>query len=472
MKAEDGIIIFNEWVDGYLNFEKTPVKNIFWLNTMEYLLKRLGNPEKSGKCFHVAGSKGKGSVSMMISSVLKEAGIKSGLYSSPHIINFNERIGTCDGPFSNDVYLDSAKEVMGKVNSIIPENLPEERPITWFELVTAYAMVCFKNAGCSWNVFEVGLGGRLDATNVILPEVCCIGTIELEHTEFLGNTVEEIAFEKGGIIKEGVPVVIAPQKESVKNVFRKICAEKNAPCYFVDEICKVEDINYNVYKNLFDESNVLDNDFCRMNYKISGSFFKRPLLINGKLLGEFQTVNACIAACACKIAFPQMDESVIEKGISNACLPGRFEIITSVPGFSGIKALVLDGAHTVNSMNFTMNTFCKLFEGDNEKALRSTSLLFGCAADKDVEHMVSFFKNKFDKYYLTIPGEVKSSDFDRAEKAFAYNDINVVSSKNYGSLIDCVLHDVNEAKGILLVSGSFYLVSEVKKYLLGKSCVL
>lgn len=472
MIQEDGLKVFTEWVDGYLNFEKTPVKNIFWLETMKYLLDRLGNPEKSGKSFHVAGSKGKGSISNMISSVLKEAGIRSGVYSSPHILNFSERIGTVDGPLDNSSYLASAKELMSKVNSIIPENLPQQRPITWFELVTAYGMLCFKNEGFDWNVYEVGLGGRLDATNVILPEVCCIGTIELEHTEFLGDTLEKIAFEKGGIIKEGVPVVIAPQKESVKEVFKNICQERHAPCYFVDELCTVEGLNYSFEGKLYSPEPLNNcNAFCKMNFILKSDMFKRPLNISAGLLGEFQALNASVAAIACKIAFPEMDETIIEKGIGNAHLPGRFEIITKVPGYSGIKALVLDGAHTVNSMKFTMDTFQRLIENEDLKELSDVALLFGCASDKDVEHMVHAFAGKFDKYYLTIPGEVKASDFDRALRAFETEKIDVISSRNYSSMIDCVLEDADRCNGVVLVTGSFYLVAEVKKKLLAQRCV-
>ena len=231
---KSAISVFEEFAEEYLNFEKTPKKNIFWLDTMEFLCSRFGNPQNCIPSFHVAGSKGKGSVATMIASILEEGGYKTGLYSSPHIIDFIERIGTCKGPFEESIYEVSVRQLINRVNSISLHELPSERPVTWFELVTLLAMLSFKNAGCDYSVYEVGLGGRLDATNVINPLCCCINQIEKEHTEFLGDTVEKIAAEKAGIIKEGVPVLVAPQIESVREVFRQKAGEKKSRIIFVD----------------------------------------------------------------------------------------------------------------------------------------------------------------------------------------------------------------------------------------------
>ena len=218
---------FNEWLDSFLNFEKMPKKNIFWLETMKYLCERFNNPQNSYKTYHIAGSKGKGSVSSYIANILSSAGYKTGLYTSPHILNFSERIGSNAGPFSEEVYEKTVKELVHLVDSIIPENLPNEREATWFELVTLFAFLTFKNADCSHCVFETGMGGRLDATNVISPEVTIITPIELEHTEFLGDTLEKIAKEKAGIIKENIPVVSFYQKPEVKTILENIAKEKN-----------------------------------------------------------------------------------------------------------------------------------------------------------------------------------------------------------------------------------------------------
>ncbi|MCQ2241480.1 bifunctional folylpolyglutamate synthase/dihydrofolate synthase [Treponema sp.] len=442
--TKSAIGVFEEFAEEYLNFEKTPEKNIFWLDTMEFLCGRLGNPELKIPAFHVAGSKGKGSVSMMIASILDEAGYKTGLYSSPHILDFIERIGTCKGPFEEAVYEKSVKELMDCVNSVKTEDLPAGRPITWFELVTLLAILSFYNAKCDYSIYEVGLGGRLDATNVLKPAVCCINQIELEHIEFLGDTVEKIAAEKGGIIKENTPVFVAKQAESVKEVFRKIAADRSAPIYFVDEISKTSEV---VYKNR------------QLYCKIESNFFKRPLQVKLNMLGEFQAYNAALAALTVKQAMPDLDEAILEKGLEKAVLPGRFEIDGNI---------VFDGAHTVKSIGFTMETLGKIYGNGNNS---NVHLLFGCAADKEVEKMTEFFKGKFSKITLTKPGSVKECNLERIKKAFDAAGLEYLSCGDYLKAIPNAVENAREEKALLLVTGSFYLVSEVKKYLLCQKCL-
>ena len=441
---KSAIGVFEEFAEDYLNFEKTPKKNIFWLDTMEFLCNRFGNPELACPSFHVAGSKGKGSVSMMIATILNEAGYRTGLYSSPHILDFIERIGTCNGPFQEEVYEKSVKELIDFVSSVKTEDLPGERPITWFELVTLLGILSFANAKCDYSVYEVGLGGRLDATNVLKPAVCCINQIELEHTEFLGNTVEKIAAEKGGIIKENTPVFVAEQKESVKEVFRKIAKDRSAPIYFVDEISKISEI---VYKNR------------RIHCKIESDFFKRPLQIALRMPGVFQARNAALAALAVKQVLPEIDEVTIEKGLEKAALPGRFEIDGNI---------IFDGAHTVKSIGYTMDTLEKIFEGEGPANLH---LLFGCAADKEVEKMAECFKGRFSMVTVTKPGYVKESDLERMKKAFDMAGIEYFSCGDHLKAIPYALEKAREENARLLVTGSFYLVSEVKKYLLSQKCL-
>lgn len=441
---KSAIGVFEEFAEDYLNFEKTPKKNIFWLDTMEFLCNRFGNPELACPSFHVAGSKGKGSVSMMIVIILNEAGYRTGLYSSPHILDFIERIGTCNGPFQEEVYEKSVKELIDFVSSVKTEDLPGERPITWFELVTLLGILSFANAKCDYSVYEVGLGGRLDATNVLKPAVCCINQIELEHTEFLGNTVEKIAAEKGGIIKENTPVFVAEQTESVKEVFRKIAKDRSAPIYFVDEISKISEI---VYKNR------------RMHCKIESDFFKRPLQIALRMPGDFQARNAALAALAVKQVLPEIDEVTIEKGLEKAALPGRFEIDGNI---------IFDGAHTVKSIGYTMDTLEKIFEGEGPANLH---LLFGCAADKEVEKMAECFKGRFSMVTVTKPGSVKESDLERMKKAFDMAGIEYFSCGDHLKAIPYALEKAREENARLLVTGSFYLVSEVKKYLLSQKCL-
>ena len=163
---KSAIQCLEEWLDSYLNFERTPKKGIFWLDTIKYLCERFENPQQSYKSVHIAGSKGKGSVSTMLSSIIKEHIGSCGLYTSPHILSLAERITNNQSFFDEKIYEEALKELIYKTESIIPENLPNNREITWFELVTLYGFLCFRKANLSWAVFETGLGGRLDSTNI------------------------------------------------------------------------------------------------------------------------------------------------------------------------------------------------------------------------------------------------------------------------------------------------------------------
>lgn len=443
----NAIETFLEWLDDYLNFEHNPKKDIFWLDTIDYLCKRFDNPQDFAPCVHVAGSKGKGSVSKMIASILHEAGYKVGLYSSPHISDFRERISTESDFFPEEIYEKAIREMVPNIDSIITEDLPAERPITWFELVTLYAFLCFRQAKVDWSVFEVGLGGRLDSTNVVRPKICCITPIELEHTEFLGDTLEKIAAEKAGIIKNCTPVVIARQQtEKVKIVLREKAITRHAPYFFVDELTK--NLRYS-----FDDKNY------RMNVHFESDIFTKPIEASIPLLGKMQVENAAMAAIAVRKVLPNLSEEIIEKGLEKAKLHGRFEILDKIPGFEGIPHLILDGAHTLNSIRLTLDTLNKIF------GYKKVNLLFACAADKDIKDISVALKYRFEKVYLTRPGAVKKSDLNAIDKAFDDAEIPYTSSRDFKTMIKTALSESSQSGTILLVTGSFYLISEVDKIL-------
>ena len=442
----NAIDVFQEWLNDYLNFERNPKKDIFWLDTIDYLCKRFDNPQDFAPCVHVAGSKGKGSVSKMISCILEEAGYNVGLYSSPHIIDFRERICTPSGFFDESIYEEAIKEMVPNIDSII--DLPGDRPITWFELVTLYAFLCFRKAKVDWSVYEVGLGGRLDTTNVLRPKICCITPIELEHTEFLGDTLEKIAAEKAGIIKNCTPVVISQQlKESVKIVFREKAITRHAPYYFVDEIIKNASYSFN------DQSK-------KMKIHLESDIFNRPIETEMKLLGKMQAQNAAQAAITVRKILPNLSEEIIEKGLAKASLPGRFEIIENVPGYEGINHLILDGAHTVNSIKLTVDTLNKLYP------YKPVDLLFACAADKDIKDIAMVLKNNFEYIYVTKPGDKKQSDINSEIEAFKNADVSFTANPDYKLMIKTALEETAKKGHILLVTGSFYLLAEVKAYLM------
>ncbi|MDY5123960.1 MAG: folylpolyglutamate synthase/dihydrofolate synthase family protein [Treponema sp.] len=443
----NAIDYFLEWLEGYLNFEHNPKKNIFWLDTIDYLCKRFDNPQDFAHCFHVAGSKGKGSVSRMISCILEEAGFNVGIYSSPHITDFRERICKPDGFFDEKIYEAAIKEMVPNIDSIIPTSLPAERPITWFELVTLYGFLCFRQAKVDWAVYEVGMGGRLDSTNVIRPKLCCITPIELEHTEFLGDTIEKIASEKAGIIKNCTPVVISKQNyEEAKIVFREKAITRHAPYYFVDELTK--NLSYN-----------FDTEKKKMKIHFESEIFNRPIETDMSLLGSMQLENACMAAIAVRKILPNLSEEVIERGLAKAKLPGRFEILENIKGFEGISTLILDGAHTLNSIKLTLDTLNKLYE--NEKV----DLLFACAADKDIKDISKALQYRFNHVYITKPGDVKHSDLQSADEAFKNAEIDYELNADYKAMINKALSTASQEGNHLLVTGSFYLLAEVFKFL-------
>ena len=441
---------FNEWLDSFLNFEKMPKKNIFWLETMKYLCERFNNPQNSYKTYHIAGSKGKGSVSSYIANILSSAGYKTGLYTSPHILNFSERIGSNAGPFSEEVYEKTVKEIVHLVDSIIPENLPNEREATWFELVTLFAFLTFKNADCSHCVFETGMGGRLDATNVISPEVTIITPIELEHTEFLGDTLEKIAKEKSGIIKQNIPVVSFNQKPEVKAILKEVAKEKNCEIYFLNDF--LESYTYKIEN----EKSVVELNFNKL--------FARPVKTTLNFLGEFQVLNCAVATFACKLVNPEITEEQIELGLSKAFLPGRFEIINKDEN-KKIPKLILDGAHTKDSLKFTFDTFKSLY---NSQA----NLLFACASDKNMDEMSKlFFEYKVKSLILTKPGFEKGSNLpylaECTKKLNEENnnpiDLQIIENPKDAILKSFELAYQNDEP--VLICGSFYLLAEVKSLL-------
>lgn len=437
MKISD----FLHWLDSYLNFEKQQKKGIFWLESMRFLCGRLGNPQNAVPCIHVAGSKGKGSVSKMTACILEAAGYSCGLYTSPHIADFRERIGTANGFFPDEIYENAADELYQCVHGMVHDMLPGGRQFTWFELVTAFAFLCFRNAGVDYAVYETGLGGRLDSTNVVVPEVSVLMAIEREHTEFLGSTVEKIAAEKAGIIKQGVPVVVGRQNyRTAEEIFREK-AEKDK--------CMYNNV-YGIIKNLrfsYTATHLMDVSFdC--------TEFDRAVHAQMQFLGEEQAWNAATAAVAAKIAVRSVSAAQVESGLSKAVLPGRFEIRTPPLFFKGVQAVVLDGAHTVSSVFYTIKTAEAVFSG------KQFGLLFACAADKAVSEIVPLFKGKCRFVVLTRPGTVRASDISSLEHCFSENGIAFRTEADCQKAVKEALAEADKKNAVLLVIGSFYLVSE------------
>lgn len=434
-----------EWLENYINFETTTKKKEFSLDTMRFICSRLENPQNLFKSIHIAGSKGKGSTAAMLCALSEKAGNKTGLYTSPHLFSFTERITHNQRPFLDSLYGEAADTIVPLIDSLIPTQLPNGKDPTWFELVTLLSFVVFARASCTWAVFETGLGGRLDATNVIDPQVSIITPIELEHTDYLGNTLSLIAKEKAGIIKQNIPVFFANQKAEAQDILTAKAQEKNADYYLLSEYAKIENVKPS-----------LDGLNLRVSYKNiqGGPFFTEPLQLCLKLNSLVQAENAALAAYVSKFLFPTLSTSDIQSTLSKVSLPGRFEVFSKNP------PIVLDGAHTKDSLASTLETFKTLFPEKNH-------VLFACAADKDVDAMTKEFLEGFSHITVTRPGEIKQSNFEKMAQSFknlfsSRSDVHIDYEYDYKLAIQNAVQKAQKKDCPLLVTGSFYLVAEFK----------
>lgn len=438
---------FTAWLDGFINYERNLNKNIQNLKKMEKFAAYFGNPQQKFKSIHIAGSKGKGSVSSMIAFILKEMYANTALYTSPHVSDFRERISKAGSFFSDDEYSAVYEKIMLGFKEIISAE-PEIDP-GWFEIVTMTAFLLFAQQKQEWAVIETGMGGRFDMTNILLPKVCVLTPIELEHCKYLGNTVEKIAFEKAGIIKKNVSVFCCKQESAVLEVFKKKADEMSAHFFYLPDIIK-EPVAFSV-----SEKKLKINIEFNYDNEI-GKLFCRPLHAELKLLDEVQAENAALAACTVKYLFPELDEQIIENGLSAAWLPARFEMLSHKP------PIIVDGAHTQKSVFLCMQTFSKLF-------IKKGILIFACAEDKDAKSMADIFKYKFKKIIITVPGEYKKSNIEKNytdfKTVFSNCDMQTHIEKNtdYTSVIQSAITECRAENIPLLITGSFYLAAEAKK---------
>lgn len=340
----------------------------FDLTRMVALLERLDNPHQACPVIHVAGTKGKGSTAALIASVLQAGGYRVGFYTSPHLQEYTERIQVNGQPIS-------PAEMVELVEYIKPHVAAVEH-LTTFEITTALAFLCFARQKTEVAVIEVGLGGRLDATNVVNPLVSVITSLSLDHMAVLGDTIEKIAFEKAGIIKPGRPVVLAPQTENARHVVEKTAIERGSRLVEVGK-----DYLFSSLTHSLDGQTLcvwpVDSGNHRPDENSSGALpgsiqFKIPLL------GFHQVENAATAFAALQVARSQglvVSEESIVKGMAAVCWPGRFEVLSREP------LLIVDSAHNPDSAQKLRRTIDDYLPG------RPIVLLFGASEDKDIAGM-------------------------------------------------------------------------------------
>lgn len=331
----------------------------FNLSRVENLLAQLGSPQNKFQCVHVAGTKGKGSTSVMLASILQTAGYRTGLYTSPHLHTFRERIQV------NGEYI--TEEDFAHLTERVRAFAELDKELTTFEVATALAFDYFAQVGTDIVVVEVGLGGRLDATNVVHPLVSVITTIGHDHMHILGKTLAQIAREKAGIIKPATPVVSAPQEHAAMAVIEQVCQEKKAPLYPVGLDWTWRAMQANLQGQVFSVSGKL-----RGTANNSNASYKALHL---PLLGKHQLRNATVVLATLQVLRRDgwhIDETAVHQGLSRVVWPARFEVMGSHPSF------VVEGAHNVDSARCLAQTLQQYFPGQRPW------LVLGILADKDV----------------------------------------------------------------------------------------
>jgi dihydrofolate synthase/folylpolyglutamate synthase len=351
-----------EYLLKFADYERLPRSGIVWdLKRIERLLARLDDPQNHARSVHVAGTKGKGSTSAMIASILKEAGYKVGLYTSPHLLSYMERIQVNGRPIAESDWARLTEEIKPHVEA---ENRRGDLgELTTFEIFTAMAFLHFRQVKADWQVVEVGLGGRLDATNVIKPEVGVITSISYDHTDVLGDTLAKIAREKAGIIKPGADIVSAPQFPEALEVIEGVCREKGV------RLIKVgEDVTWE--RGGFDSEG--------QGFRVKGLRGDYGLWM--PLLGEHQIENAANAVAAVELLAERgagiKSENIVE-GLKKVKWPGRLQVLGREPW------VVVDGAHNAYSMRRLGEALEHYFK------FEKLTLILGFGADKDVPGMTA-----------------------------------------------------------------------------------
>ncbi|WP_046173980.1 bifunctional folylpolyglutamate synthase/dihydrofolate synthase [Domibacillus indicus] len=416
------------WIHGRL---RTGIKP--GLERMEYIMSRLNHPERRVRAVHIGGTNGKGSTTAMLRSILTEAGFETGTFTSPYIEQFNERISVNGTPISDE----EITLLAGKIKTIADEmeDLEIGGP-SEFEIITAMAFYYFAYVHpVDIVLFEVGLGGRLDSTNIVHPILSIITTIGMDHLQFLGDTIEKIAGEKAGIIKSGIPVITAVEQPEALCVIAEKAAEKKAALY--------------EYGHDFTGAWTASLETGEQ-FDFVSAYSTRPSLQTG-LVGLHQVQNASMAVMAADYlrmyySFLIEDEH-IKSGLEKAAWPGRFETLSRRP------LVIADGAHNEEGVAALVKTIGQRFPD------RYITILFAAMRDKPLDRMIGLLKESADKVFLA------PFDFPRAARTQDYEQFQsetVQIAQSYQAAIQSFQQNAFK-QDVLIITGSLYFISNVKK---------
>lgn len=427
---------------GYLySLQKHGIK--LGLDNTVRLLSLLDNPQTSYKTIHLAGTNGKGSISAMVAAMLRAAGFRVGLFTSPHLVSFTERIKVSNEEIEEAEVISLTNELRNIIQaSELKAPDPKVTP-TFFEFVTVMAFLYFKRQKVDWAVIETGMGGRLDATNVVVPEVSVITKIGFDHKEFLGQTLSDIAQEKAGIIKEGVPVVSSAQGNEVMDIIRQKAIEKKTDLFVSGKDFTASPVKAGMQGSSFDYKGVS---------QISNLFVP--------LCGVHQVENASVAVRAVEVIMKGALTDTIRKGLAITYWPGRLELLK--PG-SGNYDILLDGAHNPSASEALAEALKRDFLPFYKKA----TVIFGIMADKDIGGIMKPVLPLVSEIILTTP------DYGRAAAPAVLADYAHTlgyKPKVSGSVKEALAMAAKAAgngqgKSLILITGSFYTIGEAKAVL-------
>lgn len=397
------------------------------LSTIRHILEHLGNPQEHFNCIHVAGTNGKGSVASMLASILNICGYKTGLYTSPHLVRFNERIVINNRPISNERVVTSYKELQ-RIH-------PGEREPTFFEYVTAMALYEFGQQDVDWAVIETGMGGRLDATNVIQPALSIITNISVEHREYLGNTIREIAGEKAGIIKPHTPVITGVRQKDAIQVVDKVAESCSAPVFRLGK-------DFKVRRNASGSFTYYGVDNTWRNLQTG-------------LSGIHQVDNAALALGACEVLGrnnTRISLAEIKTGLLKTSWPGRLEVVSTHP------FILLDGAHNlIAARNLAKYLTTRL-------AHRDITLVIGILDDKPYRAMLDSLVPVCHRVIVTQPKIDRRMSAKKLLPIVSHLTDKVTVVEDVGQAVAHAI-DSATANDAICIAGSLYVVGEAKEAL-------
>jgi len=410
----------------------------FGLANITMLAADLGQPQRSSPCAHIAGTNGKGSTAAMLESILRAAGLRTGLYTSPHLERINERIRINGENISDQDFAAAWSRLHSSIESLMASGKLAAHP-TFFECVTAIAFLAFAQQQVDFAIYEVGLGGRLDATNIVKPEVALITPVDFDHENFLGHSIEEIAAEKAGIIKPGAWVVSASERPEARAVIVRRCSEMEARLVEVDATARVEDVQ---------SSDGLYRGVAAFTHA------RKQLALAPLLPGRFQIRNALTAAIAARLlterGFP-IPDAAIERGIATANWPGRLERLATQPD------LYLDGAHNPAGARELLKFWQENYAG------RRIFLVYGAMRDKAVDEISGLLFPHAAAVVLTEPRQPRAISAPLLAEMTTHDAKETIIVRDPGEALETAL-DLAGPPDVVFATGSLYLVGELRAY--------